>query len=91
MVYDWRQTEKATQAEFDAQEKERQEYDAQRLRFAIELLHHDVEERAAADEAVGEINSWEEFHEELARLYEKPYDVWLEYFSVNLPCHFFGL
>jgi hypothetical protein len=90
MVYDWRKTEKATQAEFDAQEKEREEYENQRLRFAIELLHHDVEERAAADEAVGEINSWEEFNAELARLYEHPHDVWIEYFTVNLPCNYFA-
>jgi hypothetical protein len=89
MVYDWTDKQKATQAEFDAQEKEREEYEQQRLQAAIQLLCADVDERAAKDEKVGAINTWEEFHAEMARLYEKPDYTWREYFLINIPQSFY--
>lgn len=90
MVYDWRSRDTATHAEYEAQEKEREEFENQRLRFAIELLREDVDQRAAADETVVEINSWEDFHAELYRLYDNPDYMWREYFTVNLPCNYFA-
>jgi hypothetical protein len=89
MVYDWRSKEKATQADFDAQEKEREEYEKHRLQCAIDLLRADVDERAAKDETVGDITTWNEFHEEMARLYDNPDYTWREYYAVNLPENFY--
>lgn len=91
MVYDWTDKQKATQAEFDAQEKELEQYEKDRLECAIELLIADVDERGAFGEKVGAINNWKEFHEEMARLYEKPDYTWREYFLINIPQSFYKL